>query len=219
MNNLIKHNKVNGANVKKLRDFYNKTESNVRALKTVGIHQVQVGPLLIPIVLQKLPNFIGLQINCKLGKENWSIDDFLICINTEITARESYEFTKDDVYEGTPNKSSISGSTLFANSNPKKCVFCQSVCHYSDKRIIVTETDKRRELLKRNRLCFNYLRGGHTKKNCRTQIKCFKCKTQGHHTALCNPLQKRIQSYVTGDNGKENSSTKLVKSRHLPAQS
>ena len=44
-NNLIKLNKVNGANVKELRDLYDKTEGNVRALKTAGIHQEQVGPL------------------------------------------------------------------------------------------------------------------------------------------------------------------------------
>ena len=105
MNNLIKLDKVNGANAKELRDLYDKTESNVRALKTVGIHQEQVGPLLIPIVLEKLPKVVRLQISRKLGKENWSIDDFLTCINTEITARESYEFMKHDVNEGTPNKS------------------------------------------------------------------------------------------------------------------
>ena len=85
MNNLIKFDKVNGANVKELQDESN--ESNVRTLKTVGIHQEQVGPLWIPIVLEKLPNVIRLQISRKLGKENWSIDDFLKCINTEITAR------------------------------------------------------------------------------------------------------------------------------------
>ena len=75
------------------------------------------------MVLEKLTNVIRLQISGKLGKENWSIDDFLICINTEITARESYEFMKHDVNEGTHNKSSFSGSALFANSNPKNCTF------------------------------------------------------------------------------------------------
>ena len=117
---------------------------------------------------------------------------------------------KHDILEGTSNKSSFPGSALFANSNPKKCVFRQSVDHYSDKCNIVTEIDKRRQLLKSNRLCFNCLRGGHTKKNCRNQMKCFKCKTESHHTALCNPLQKQTQSYVTDD-----SSTNLVKSNTL----
>ena len=111
MNNLIKLDKVNGANVKELRDLYDKIESNVRALKTAGIHQEQVGPLLIPIALEKLPNVKRLQISRKLGK-NWTIDNFLICINTEITARESYEFMKHYVNEGTPNKSSFSGGYI-----------------------------------------------------------------------------------------------------------
>ena len=62
MNNLIKLDKVNGANVKELRDLCDKIESNVAALKTVGIHQEQVRPLLIPIVLEKF------QISSKFGK-------------------------------------------------------------------------------------------------------------------------------------------------------
>ena len=102
-------------------------ESNVRALKTVAIHQEQLGPFLIPIVLEKLPNVIRLQICRKLGKENWSIDDFLICINTEITARESCEFMKHNIHKRTSNKSSISGSALFANSNPKNVFFAKAL--------------------------------------------------------------------------------------------
>ena len=101
---------------------------------------------------------------------------------------------------------SFSESALVANSNPKK-YFCQIVYHYSDKCIIVTEIHRRRELLRRNRSCFNCLK----RKNCRKQIKYFKCKTEGHYTTLCNPLQKQIQSYVTDDNSKEDPSANLVK--------
>ena len=64
---------------------------------------------------------------------------------------------KYNINEGTSNKSSFSGSALFANSYPKNVFFCQNVDHYSDKCNILTEIDKRRELLKRNRLCFNCL--------------------------------------------------------------
>ena len=126
MNNLIKLDKVNGANVKELGDLYNKIESNVRALKTIGIHQEQVGPLFMPIILEKLPNVIRLQISRKSGKEIWYIANFLIGINTEITARESYEFMKHDIHEGTSNKSSFSRSALFANSNPKNSFFAKA---------------------------------------------------------------------------------------------
>ena len=37
MNELIKLNKVNGSNVTELRELYDPIESNVRALKTIGI--------------------------------------------------------------------------------------------------------------------------------------------------------------------------------------
>ena len=96
MNELIKLNKVNGSNVTELRELYDHIESNIRALKTVGIQQENFGSLLIAIILEKIPNVIRLQISRQLGKENWNIDEFLQCINREISARESYEFLKNE---------------------------------------------------------------------------------------------------------------------------
>ena len=81
MNELIKLNKVNGSNVTELTELYERIESNVRALKTVGIQQEHFGSLLIPIILEKIQNVIRLQISRQLGKENWNIDEFLQCIN------------------------------------------------------------------------------------------------------------------------------------------
>ena len=92
INNLIEA--VSGSNVKDLRDLFDKIKINVRALKTTEIHEDQVGPLLIPIVLKKLPNVIRLQISRRLGKESWNIEEFMDCINTEIIARENCVFEK-----------------------------------------------------------------------------------------------------------------------------
>ena len=77
MNELIKLNKVNGSNVTELRELYDRIESNVSALKTVGIQQEPFGSLLIPIILEKIPKVMRLQISRQLGKENWNIDEFL----------------------------------------------------------------------------------------------------------------------------------------------
>ena len=68
MNELIKLNKVNGSNVTELRELYDHIESNIRALKTVGIQQENFGSLLIAIILEKIPNVIRLQISRQLGK-------------------------------------------------------------------------------------------------------------------------------------------------------
>ena len=96
MNELTKLNKVHGSNVTELRELYDRIESNVRALKTVGIQQEYFGSFPIPIILEKMPNIIRLQISRQLGKENWNIDEFLQCINREITTRETYRFLKNE---------------------------------------------------------------------------------------------------------------------------
>ena len=90
MNELIKLNKVNGSNVTELRELYDRIESNVTSLKTVGMQQEHFKSLLTPIILGKIPNVIQLQISRQLGKENWNIEEFLQFVNREITARQSY---------------------------------------------------------------------------------------------------------------------------------
>ena len=69
INNLTELEAVSGPNVKDLQDLFDKIKINIRALKTTGIHEDQVGPLLIPIVLKKVPNVIRLQISRRLGKK------------------------------------------------------------------------------------------------------------------------------------------------------
>ena len=71
---MIKLNKVNCSNVTELRELNDLAESNVRTLKAVGFQQEHFGSLLIPIILEEIPNVIRLQISGQLGKENWNID-------------------------------------------------------------------------------------------------------------------------------------------------
>lgn len=58
MNELIKLNKVNGSNVAELRELYDRIESNVWALKAVGIQQEHFGWLIVLNILEKIPNVI-----------------------------------------------------------------------------------------------------------------------------------------------------------------
>ena len=55
--------KVNGSNVTEVRELYDCIESNVRVLKAMRIQQEHLGSLLIPIILEKIPNVIQLQIS------------------------------------------------------------------------------------------------------------------------------------------------------------
>ena len=68
----------------------------------------------------------------------------------------------------------------------------------------MTDVEARFEHLKKQRCCFNCLKPGHSKRDCRTEIKCYRCKARGnHHIALCmkdRKEQKDAGSYVTSDN-------------------
>ena len=81
MNKILNISSVYSANVRSLRELYDNVESNVWALENLGVSYEQFGSLLIPIILEKLPNMIKLQISKKLGSGNWNVQDFLACIN------------------------------------------------------------------------------------------------------------------------------------------
>ena len=123
---------------------------------------------------------IKLEISRKLGSGNWNVQDFLACINEEILARENYEYLKWDNFEDPKLTSSF-----FTSSNVKLCVFCKKDNHYSNQCKIITDVK-----LQKNNLCSNCFKLGHSKKNCKINIKCYHCKAN-HNTDLCHQRQNR----------------------------
>ena len=49
------------------------------------------GALLVPNILEKLPNTIKLQISRKLGKENWNIEQLLSTVNQKIITSKNFD--------------------------------------------------------------------------------------------------------------------------------
>ena len=90
MNSLLKLPKIVNANAKDLRELYNKVMINIRALNSAGVNSEHFGAMLIPIISEKLPNIVTLQISRKLGSDNWNISEFMNSINDEISARENF---------------------------------------------------------------------------------------------------------------------------------
>ena len=78
----------------------------------------------MPIILEKLPNTIKLQISRKLGKENWNIEQFLSAINQEITARENLEYLKQNSFDSKEESKNFTTSSLHVQARLKKCMFC-----------------------------------------------------------------------------------------------
>ena len=51
---------------------------------------------------------------------------------------------------------------------------------------MVTDLNARRDIVKKKRICYRCLRGGHMAKFCRSNVRFYKCKVVGnHHTVFC----------------------------------
>ena len=97
----------------------------MRAFRSLRINYEHLGPLLKPILLEKLRNTIKLQISRILGKENWNIEQFLSAINQEITARENFEYLKQNSFDSKEESKNFTTSSLHAQARLKNCVFCK----------------------------------------------------------------------------------------------
>ena len=70
INVLLKLPRLNNDTGSRLSSVYNTIESNIRSRLTMGLNPSHYGPLLIPVILERLPDAIKLLINRKLGKNN-----------------------------------------------------------------------------------------------------------------------------------------------------
>ena len=83
MNVLLKLPKLNNDSVLRLSSFYKTIESNIRSLLIMGLNPSYYGLLLIPVILERLPDSVKLLITRKLGKKNWKILELVECIQEE----------------------------------------------------------------------------------------------------------------------------------------
>ena len=112
----------------------------------------------------------------------------MLAINQETTARENFEYLKQSSFDSNEESKNFTTSSLNVQARLKKCVFSKYEDSYSDQCKIVTNANMRREILKKENICFKCLKPGHIKRNCRIKIKCFRCKVEeNHHIALCCP--------------------------------
>ena len=103
MNVLLKLPKLNNDSVSHLSSIYNTMKSNICSHLTMGLNPSHYGPLLIPVILEILPDAIKSLITRKLGKNNSKILELVECIKEEVDARENCEFSNEKLHVVTHN--------------------------------------------------------------------------------------------------------------------
>ena len=71
--------------------MFDKINTHVQGLATLGIRSEQCSSILISIVMSKLPSEIRLTIARETKEDVWKLDDLLSIIKNEVEAREASE--------------------------------------------------------------------------------------------------------------------------------
>ena len=136
----------------------------------MGLNPSRCDPLLIPVILERLPDATKLPITRKLGKKNWKILELVECIKEEVDARENCEFSNEKLDGEYCRKTTHSLVGALEPSRRKSvlcCVFCRK-SNYSNKCENITDIAIRKKILREVKRCFKCLLNGHVIKNCRT---------------------------------------------------
>ena len=181
--------------VDSLHEFYDSLESYVRGLHALGKTEETYGELLVPIIFEKLPGNVITQISRDHGDTSWSIKELRQALDHEIQAARAGQRSHYPNQYGANHNSTAAFHVQ--NNHPKTCVFCKN-SHYPNDCPTVTDKQARIDIIKRNRLCFNCLKRGHTSKDCMAKGRCRTCKRK-HHTSLCFGISHQSKQTNTND--------------------
>ncbi|XP_053402668.1 uncharacterized protein LOC128557990 [Mercenaria mercenaria] len=181
-----------------LRHFHDKMETYIRGLESLGLFQETYGSLLVPIIIDKLPDEMRKHIAREHGDNNWQLDELRRAINKEINIMEAGDsLSTANVDEFGPtasfytgarpkkNKSNIIKQVNFnhVHKNPIRCAFCEE-SHSSLECQKFSDVNARMRIVKQRRLCFNCL-GKHQVSMCHSKHRCRYCQKK-HHSSICN---------------------------------
>jgi hypothetical protein len=77
------------SNLLSLKEFYDTTESYIRGLESLRQQEETFGTMLIPILMDKLPSNVKINITRANGSDRWTLESLRRCILHEITILEA----------------------------------------------------------------------------------------------------------------------------------
>jgi len=184
-------------NVRSLRTFHDAVESHTRVLSSLGKPGGAYGDMLLTVVREKLPREVKLNIARTKDTPGWSLSQLMSALLKEIRI---LEYGAHNSLMG----SSQPTATFVVSSKPNRdrkqdkgqpsCVFCKGP-HASHLCTVITDQQRRLEIVKQNHLCFNCL-ARHKVSQCTSKFRCRHCKRK-HHTSLCNEDQSHTNASVS----------------------
>ena len=168
--------------LRNLRQLYDKVESHVQSLKSIGIAASSYGNLLASILMKKIPSDLCLIVSRETVEDNWDLDSLLKVLEKEIEARERAAMNTS-AQPRKPVRDYSTAAALLSDTLSPLCAFCDQP-HYSTHCGVVTDHEKRKQLLLKGGRCFICLKKGHLSRDCRSSRGCYNCEGR-HHSSIC----------------------------------
>ena len=114
MNKLLKlSNSRNSDDPKNLRQLYNNIDTQVHSLSSLGVDPDSYDPMLIPVIMSKLPENLKLNITRQFNQDLWDIKLVLESFENDLASVEKLSLSKvadKDEFEF----NTASGTSLYA---------------------------------------------------------------------------------------------------------
>ncbi|XP_065182497.1 uncharacterized protein LOC135813325 [Sycon ciliatum] len=143
------------------------------------------GDMFAPILLQKLPKAVRLDVCKGVGDASFSLQEVLRQLREEIRTRERCSYVSS-VQSGTrePSRGAMAtAASLNTTVHNMACIYCGRD-HATASCSVVTSVAKRKDSLIQQRRCFVCTRKGHIAAKCMSKTRCGKCDRR-HHTTIC----------------------------------
>ena len=216
---LVLQNSANSKDKLSLGSLYDRLESHMRALETLGVTTDKCAAMLFPLVESALPEeLLRIWQRASLSTPGKDTDS-----KARLTSLMS--FFQSEVENGERISIAATGFTLLTDEDKSKknktksnnarnvptaagllatkverrleCIFCNSAHNSADcEKGKQLSLDERREIVKKLNCCFCCLKIGHSAQKCWVPVKCGWCSRK-HVLLMCPGLQKK--DYLPGD--------------------
>lgn len=183
---------VDAKDIGRLRSLFDTVESHYRGLRALGVDESSYAAIVVPVILQKLPENIRLTITRGNDYLEWTVEEMLEHLLKEVELREEQTLTPEVQIPSEEKKHGDrrrTASALLTNKEDNTCAFCRGDHKHEDCRRI-TSMAERKAIIRKYGRCFNCLRKGHRARECTRKVKCEKCEGD-HHPSMCEIENKK----------------------------
>ena len=171
----------------RLRSFYDLVETKYRALQALAVEEGTYSAIVVPMLLEKIPDSLRLTITRGQDYLDWALGDMLNALLVEVELREDQCLTQPARVTGPSDNRRISQPTTSAlftrRAEDSRCPFCLGG-HQPEHCKKVTNIGERKRLLIKYGRCFNCTERGHRARDCKISASCKNCNGF-HHASLC----------------------------------